>query len=342
LTPKHHALHTDDIFSWPTHCPSCLANANGHYCATCGETLRPHLPSAGEFVHEFVGHYVALEGKLLTTLKLLLFRPGRLTVAFLNGRRLPTIAPLRLYLTLSLIMFAMIKWCGVGLPQVQLNNAFYGVSYSHIVANPDKPGKTGVATLFVKVAEDLEDTSGDATVHDQIRMALATLGAVNKTWMRNVQAFMAEPAEEQGRTLNHGFLANLPYMLIAALPLFALYLKLLYRGAGRVYGEHLVFALHTNAFAFLLASVMMALPGNVAWLVMAIVKHETRLISPWDCLQLLPLLWLLAYLPVAMQRVYGGTRLATGCKWLVLITVHLLVIAVLTILAEGIAIVGHA
>jgi hypothetical protein len=42
-----------------------------------------------------------------------------------------------------------------------------------------------------------------------------------------------------------------------------------------------------------------------------------------------------------MRRVYGGTRLATGGKWLVLLTVHIFVISVLTVLAELIAIVGH-
>jgi hypothetical protein len=313
LTRKLHAVQNGDTFSWPTRCPSCLANANGHYCATCGETLRPHLPSASEFVHEFIGRYVALEGKLPRTLALLLFRPGRLTIDFLHGRRLPTIAPLRLYLTLSLIMFAMIKWCGIELPQLQLNNALYGISYSHSLLNPD-----------------------------QVRTALVALGKVNETWMHNVQAFMAQPAAQQGRTLNHGFLAYLPYMLIAALPLFGLYLKLLYRGTGRVYGEHLVFALHANAFAFLLASVMVAFPGNVAWLVLAIIKHQVRLISFWDVLQLLPCIWLLAYLPVAMRRVYGGTRLATGARWLLLITVHVLVIAALTIAAELIAIAGQS
>jgi len=324
------------------HCPSCDAEASGNYCATCGETLHPHLPGAAEFAHEFIGHYVALEGKLLTTLKLLLFRPGRLTIEFLKGRRVPTIAPLRLYLTLSLVMFAMIKWCGVELPQVRLTNEDYGVNYSHVVPNPDKLGKPGIATVYVKVAEDSAETSGDPPLRDQIRTAIAALGTVNQTWMRNVTAFIAQAPEQQGRILNHGFLANLPYMLIAALPLFALYLKVLYRGAGRVYGEHLVFALHANAFAFLLASVMMAFPGNVAWLAIAVIKHELRLTSAWDYVQLLPFLWLHAYLPVAMRRVYGGTRLATACKWVLLLTVHVLVISTLTIAAEFIAIVGHA
>jgi hypothetical protein len=344
------AVHTDKPLSWPTtHCPSCLADANGNFCATCGETLRPHLPSAGEFIHEFVGHYVALEGKLLRTLKELLFMPGRLTVDYLNGRRLPAIAPLRLYLTLSLILFAMIKWCGVELPQLELKNDTYGVNYSHTFTSAAKPGRMGTATAHMRFFDGPDDptallnvtTSFDQTVPEQIRAALALLGSVNQGWMHNVQAFMAEPPEEQARKLNHGFLANLPYMLIAALPLFALYLKLLYRGTARVYGEHLVFALHANAFAFLLASVMVALPGNVAWLMIAAAQHALPLVSVWDYLQLLPLVWLLAYLPLAMRRVYGGSRLATAGKWVVLLTVHVLVIAMLTVCAELIGVAGH-
>jgi hypothetical protein len=118
-------------------------------------------------------------------------------------------------------------------------------------------------------------------------------------------------------------------------------LKLLYRKQKRVYGEHLVFALHANAFAFLLASLMMACPGNVAWVAIAGAKVDFHYITAWDDAQLLPFVWLLAYLPTAMRRVYGGTRLATGGKWLVLLTVHIFVISVLTVLAELIAIVGH-
>ena len=63
-------------------------------------------------MHEFIGHYVAVEGKLWRTLKLLIFRPGQLTLEFLRGCRVPYINPLRLYLTMSLVVFALIKWGG--------------------------------------------------------------------------------------------------------------------------------------------------------------------------------------------------------------------------------------
>lgn len=323
-------------------CPSCHHPASGNFCATCGETLHPHLPSAGEFAHEFIGHYVALEGKLLQTLKLLLFRPGVLTLDFLRGRRMPTIPPLRLYLTVSLIMFAMIKWYGVELPRVTLDQETAGVAYRHKIPGDASPGDRNTMQLALTWHDSQDTAPGELRVRDYLKSASDAVGDVNLHWMKNLQAFRAEPPKQQSATLNHGFLANLPYMLIAALPLFALYLKVLYRGARRSYGAHLVFALHANAFAFLVASVMIVIPGNVAWIGLAAHQHLLQYVSAWDYVQLLPFAWLIAYLPLAMRRVYGGTRLATAWKWVVLLTVHLLVVGTCTILAELIGVITHA
>ncbi|HEY3265714.1 MAG TPA: DUF3667 domain-containing protein [Armatimonadota bacterium] len=62
--------------------------------------------------------------------------------------------------------------------------------------------------------------------------------------MRNegVRSFSAE--------LENSILQNAPKAMFALLPLFALLLKLLYARRGRLYIEHLVFALHVHAFAF--------------------------------------------------------------------------------------------
>lgn len=45
-------------------CRNCGATTSGNYCANCGQETRLHAPSFGEFMHEFIGHYVALEGRL--------------------------------------------------------------------------------------------------------------------------------------------------------------------------------------------------------------------------------------------------------------------------------------
>jgi hypothetical protein len=104
------------------------------------------------------------------------------------------------------------------LPQLRLTNDFYGVAYSHAVPNLAKPGRTGIATLSVSITED---NSGDTLLCNHIRATIEQPGAVNQAWMHNVTAFMAKLQKEQVRILHHGFLANLPYMLIGALPLCA-------------------------------------------------------------------------------------------------------------------------
>jgi hypothetical protein len=319
----------------PAPCPSCHAQAQDNFCSHCGEATRAHPPSAGEFIHEFIGHYVALEGKLWETLRLLMFRPGRLTIDYLRGRRVPSINPLRLYLSLSLLMFALVKLNGVDLPQLTMDQKSLGAAYTHTGADPAAPKRIGTVTLAITA----EETSDDKlyTVREGIRL----LGSANAGWAKNAQEFMHAPPAEKADILNHGFLANLPYMLIGALPLFALYLKLIYWRSGRRYGEHLVFALHASAFAFLLASVMILIPGNLGWLVACLYQPLYALITPWDWVQLLPVLWSLAYLPAALRAVYGGGRWANWGRSLVLMSVHLLVVGILIIGAEVIAILKH-
>jgi hypothetical protein len=71
-----------------------------------------HHASTREFLHEFIGHYVALEGKLWGSLKRLIFQPGELTNEYIRGRRVRYVQPLRLYLTFSVLFFALLKFTG--------------------------------------------------------------------------------------------------------------------------------------------------------------------------------------------------------------------------------------
>ena len=96
-----------------THCRNCgfqLWVPTRKYCAQCGQRTQLNVPTVREFFHEFVGHYVAFDGKFFHTLKLLLFFPGRLSKEYFAGRRQQYIGPLKLYLTFSLIFFIAFKF----------------------------------------------------------------------------------------------------------------------------------------------------------------------------------------------------------------------------------------
>jgi hypothetical protein len=121
--------------------------------------------------------------------------------------------------------------------------------------------------------------------------------------------FAAMSGEERDQAVKAAFYAYTPYAIFFMMPVFALYLKVLYLGSGRRYGEHLLFALHTNAFAFLAMTlaILPFLPGLIEF-------------GMWG--------WLTLYLPTAMRKVYGGSRLLTALRWIVLMTLHLMTLGV--------------
>ena len=59
LSPVSHPPARTDIA-----CRNCGTEAPLSFCAACGQETALHPPTLGEFVHEFVGHYIALEGAL--------------------------------------------------------------------------------------------------------------------------------------------------------------------------------------------------------------------------------------------------------------------------------------
>ncbi len=99
-----------DTLESPVACRNCNAPTTGEYCATCGQETRIKLPTARVFLREAMGRYVALDGRLWRTLAALLFHPGFLTREYLLGRRRRYIRPARLFLVLSLALFAAIRF----------------------------------------------------------------------------------------------------------------------------------------------------------------------------------------------------------------------------------------
>ncbi len=106
------------------------------------------------------------------------------------------------------------------------------------------------------------------------------------------------------------------------MPVFAAFLKLLYLGSGRRYGEHVLFALHTNAFAFLCLSLLMVIPDFIPLVGKALG------------------LWLVFYLPTAMRKVYGGSRTLTAMRWMVLMTAHIVSIMLAAVFAAAMGMMG--
>ena len=290
------------------HCLNCGTAVDGNYCHHCGQETVLHRPSAREFLHEFIGHHVALEGKLLGTLGRLLFRPGALTVEYLAGRRVRFVQPLRLYLTLSVLFFAVMKFSGAGLPSGTPEAAPKHKAEQQAQPSAGQPGS-------LEMPRPPERPKMPEADDDDIHVGLGKLEWLHQTWPSAAAAldhFNTLHAQEQSRVINEGFYHWAPTAMFCLMPIFALYLKVLYLGKGRRYGEHLLFALHSNAFAFAMFICM-------AVCHIGLISFVLRL-------------WLIGYLPWAMRRVYGLGRYATFWRWSLLMLGYSLTMAVVLML----------
>jgi Protein of unknown function (DUF3667) len=88
-------------------CLNCGADLQGAFCHDCGQKAAAHHLGLHAVAHDAVHEFLHLDGKILQTMKLLLFKPGQLTKDFIEGKRVRYISPIRLYLTWSVVFFAL-------------------------------------------------------------------------------------------------------------------------------------------------------------------------------------------------------------------------------------------
>ena len=88
----------------PAQCENCAAPLHGEYCYACGQSVHSPLRHAGHALEEVFESFWHLDGRIFRTLRDLLF-PGRVAREYIAGHRARYVAPLRLFVILSLLTF---------------------------------------------------------------------------------------------------------------------------------------------------------------------------------------------------------------------------------------------
>jgi len=92
-------------------CANCGAALNGRFCAQCGQSAHVHRSLLHMF-EELLHGIFHFETKAWRTLPLLMFRPGRLTREYIDGRRARYVGPLPLFLFMMFAMFMSFSLTG--------------------------------------------------------------------------------------------------------------------------------------------------------------------------------------------------------------------------------------
>ncbi len=315
-------------------CRNCGNDAPGAYCPACGQETRVALPKVGEFVREAAGRLVAWDGRLWRTLATLAFRPGVLTREYFAGRRRRYVGPARLFLALSLLLFALLSI--VRSPTLIGDELLIGTEAELAALNAERARSpaaeppAGGADAAVERGEPVAaagETPGDSLISiqagdangisfDRAMNLKIRLGGIEPQLPAEIQKryrrFKAMSQQDRLEHVYAGVMRYGPYMAVLMLPVFALLLKLAYLGSGRRYpgrpqryAEHLVYSAHMHAFAALVL---------LAWLVPQ--PSWTRPAS---------LGWIAYYLFRACDVVYGGRRWAAALRALAVAVVYAIV-----------------
>lgn len=92
-----HAVSPEGAAGRPN-CPNCGDVRSGRFCAACGQNDRSYVRGLGAVAWDLCRDSFEVDSRLIRTLKLLLFRPGNLTIEFSANRRAGYMSPVRLYL----------------------------------------------------------------------------------------------------------------------------------------------------------------------------------------------------------------------------------------------------
>lgn len=292
-------------------CKNCKTVVTGlAFCPACGQRTDTHVLTFRELLAEIADGLFNWDSRLWRSLVPLAIHPGKLTLAYLAGRRMYFLPPFRLYLILSVLFFLMpgdnlqvervtgegpgTSAAGNELPEVQ------DFDFEDIVGE-----STGDQALGQEIAGDVQRELDAAPEPPQSVNLLLGDGQNNcqvsgleqngllAALIRNA-CLKARDDQEQ---LFGQLVDIIPVMMIVGIPLVALIMQFFYVFSGRYYVEHIIFLFHTHAF-FFLVSTLIALSSLLGY-------YYPFLYEAMDWFRVIAAIWIPVYIFLAMLRVYG-------------------------------------
>jgi len=256
-----------------TICPNCEKEFDNklNFCPHCGQRNRKLELSLKFFLHDFLSSSLNLDSKIFQTLKLLIFYPGKLTTAFLQGKRTSYLPPVRLYLIVSLLYFTILSFTSTDVVKWNEDNSTVSADSISKAAYKDSV-RNAVLDIVDTIAinetamsqskreelvltlDNMEDwrevLNGDSdTVTDTVKIER---GKWEKLAMNRFKKMNTKEGKDQfGRLLQkYTSIGMFILMPITALLFFLLFYKNTY------YIQHLVFVLHLQSLMYIVFSML--------------------------------------------------------------------------------------
>lgn len=329
-------------------CLNCNTEVQGRYCHVCGQENIEPVETAWEIVTHFFKDITHFDGKFFSTLKYLIARPGFISREYMAGKRASYLNPVRMYVFTSalffLIFFSLAHFDesniktdinGRGLDEIARMDSTAFNTFTKSVNN----GIPMTREQFAHYADTVKKKGTFRMAPNKYRDkaqydSLLKAGVENDGWIKRAfvykQIELDEKYHRDGNKVIASFinalLHSFPQMLFISLPLFALFLKLLYfRKKGHYYAGHLIFSIHIYVFDFIIMLILIGI-------------KQLQNVLDWDIFDWIfgiGILYILFYHYKAMRKFYGQKRGITILKF-ILLNILMLTLIILLFVAFSI------
>ena len=242
-----------------THCLNCQTPLTGNFCSHCGQENRPVKLSIWQLLALFFGGLVNYDGRLLRSIRLLFTKPAALSIAYIEGKRMQYVNPVRFYLFTSAIYFLLANYL-VNPELIKIDEKTDGAEVTTEIKEGILEGiRTGIAANENKTTGKAIETDFDT--FDDYLANQQTLAAKDRSTdfeLKFVEKFYQIKASYSDDTsfvtaFGKEIYKRFPQMLLITLPLLALVSKLVFfRKRHYWYIDHLIYTLHLTTSLFLL------------------------------------------------------------------------------------------
>lgn len=312
-------------------CLNCNAKVYGKYCHICGQENLEPTESAWHLITHFFNDITHFDGKFFSTLKLLIFKPGFLSAEYKMGRRASYLNPVRMYIFTSAIFFFIffstvnidrskaIKFDSSVLDTAitnQMSDSSFAEYTSKITKSKKALSRIEYLNFKDSAAKEGFHLTGRAYKSKEEYDSILKAGKNDNWFLRQViykEIAINKKFNNDKERFKEAFLSNFfhsfPQIFFLSLPLFALFLKLLYiRRKEFYYVSHAIFAIQVYIFVF------------ISFLaIMALMKLKSMITGGWIDYSIGIIYLLIFYYEYkAMRNFYGQGRLKTIAKYILL------------------------
>jgi len=330
-------------------CLNCRYVVENRFCSNCGqENIDTRKSFHQLFIHFFedLTHY---ENAFWKTIKNRLLTPASLTKAYLSGKRLSYLAPIRLYIFISFITFFLIglfpdqklefldfkpkqtSETGSSVKQIKINELI--LSESLAKDNLDSIQSTMNKSIELNKQSEHKDKSGILTARELD--SIQEFGKAEDKYSsfqysitkKALTVIENNTIEEIIAKFRVSFLHDFPKMLFIYLPIFALFLWVFHNKKRWYYFDHGIFTLHY--FSFLLLLILILFLTDKIFLFF---EKSNSLSFVKGLIYFGGFGWMLYYFFPAHHRFYGESRLVSFVKTIILFFINFIVIILLLLL----------